>query len=36
MRNKYGLNSKWSMHQHVKGFYDSFFAFHPKCTPYRI
>lgn len=36
MRNKYGFNSKWSMQQHVKGFYDSFFAFHPECEPYRI
>ena len=36
MRNKYGFNSRWSMQQYVKGFYDSFFAFHPECAAYRI
>jgi hypothetical protein len=36
MRNKYGFNSRWSMQQYVKSFYDSFFAFHPECEPYRI
>ena len=36
MRNKYGFNSRWSMQQYVKSFYDSFFAFHPECEPFRI
>ena len=36
MRNKYGFNSRWSMQQYVKSFYDSFFAFHPECEAYRI
>jgi hypothetical protein len=36
MRNKYGFNSRWSMQQYVKSFYDNFFAFHPECEPYRI
>lgn len=36
MRNKYGFNSRWSMQQHVKSFYDSFFEFHPEYKSYRI
>lgn len=36
MRNKYGFNSRWSMQQYVKCFYDSFFEFHPEYKPYRI
>lgn len=36
MRNKYGFNSRWSMQQYVKCFYDKFFEFHPECAPYRI
>ncbi len=30
MRKKYGFNSRWSMQQYVKNFYDSFFEFHPE------
>mgnify|MGYP003387663946 CR=1 FL=1 len=36
MRAKYGFNSKWSMQQYVKCFYDKFFEFHPECAPYRL
>jgi hypothetical protein len=36
MKNKYGFNSRWSMQQYVKSFYDSFFEFHPECNSYRI
>lgn len=36
MRNKYGFNSRWSMQQHVKSFYDSFFEFHPELKTYKI
>jgi len=36
MRNKYGFNSRWSMQQYVKNFYDHFFEFHPEYRPYRI
>lgn len=36
MRNKYGFNSRWSMQQYVKSFYEHFFEFHPECKPYRI
>jgi hypothetical protein len=36
MRRKYGFNSRWSMQQYVKGFYDSFFAFHPEYQHCRI
>ncbi|MEK7383278.1 MAG: hypothetical protein AAB262_08325 [Elusimicrobiota bacterium] len=36
MRSKYGFNSRWSMQQHVKGFYEHFFKFHPEYESYRI
>jgi hypothetical protein len=36
MRNKYGFNSRWSMQQYVKYFYDNFFEFHPEYESYRI
>lgn len=36
MRNKYGFNSRWSMQQYVKSFYDNFFEFHPEFKAYRI
>lgn len=36
MRNKYGFNSRWSMQQYVKSFYDRFFEFHPECKAYQI
>jgi hypothetical protein len=36
MRRKYGFNSRWSMQQYVKGFYDKFFAFHPEYQTYRV
>ncbi len=36
MRNKYGFNSRWSMQQYVKSFYDRFFEFHPEYIKYRI
>jgi len=36
MRQKYGFNSRWSMQQYVKAFYDLFFELHPECSRYRI
>jgi hypothetical protein len=36
MRNKYGFNSRWSMQQYVKSFYDRFFEFHPEYTTYQV
>jgi hypothetical protein len=36
LRNKYGFNSRWSMQQYVKSFYDKFFEFHPEYETYRI
>jgi GT2 family glycosyltransferase len=36
MRNKYGFNSRWSMQQYVKSFYDHFFEFHPECRVFQI
>ena len=36
MRNKYGFNSRWSMQQYVKNFYDRFFEFHPEFKAYQI
>jgi hypothetical protein len=36
MRDKYGFNSRWAMHQYVKSFYNHFFEFHPEFTAFRI
>jgi len=36
MRAKYGFNSRWSMQQYVKSFYDHFFEFHPEFNSYKI
>lgn len=36
MKKKYGFNSRWSMQQYVKSFYDRFFEFHPEYEKYRI
>ena len=36
MKYKYGFNSRWSMQQYVKSFYDRFFEFHPEYDKYRI
>jgi hypothetical protein len=36
MRNKYGFNSRWSLQQYVKSFYDHFFEFHPEFKSYQI
>jgi hypothetical protein len=36
MRNKYGFNSRWSMQQYVKFFYDIFFDFHPEFKIYKL
>jgi hypothetical protein len=36
MRSKYGFNSRWSMQQFVKGFYDHFFEFHPEYKQFKI
>ena len=36
LRNKYGFNSRWSMQQYVKSFYDKFFEFHPEYVHFKI
>lgn len=36
MRKKYGFNSRWSMQQYVKNFYELFFEYNPECKPYKI
>lgn len=36
LRSKYGFNSRWSMQQYVKSFYDHFFEFHPEYQKYKI
>lgn len=36
MQKKYGFNSRWSMMQYVKCFYDSFFKFHPEYNEYKV
>ena len=36
LRRKYGFNSRWSMQQYVKSFYDRFFEFHPEYQQYRV
>jgi len=36
IKSKYGFNSRWSMLQYVKSFYDNFFDFHPEYKQYRI
>ena len=36
LRRKYGFNSRWSMQQYVKSFYDRFFEFHPEYRKYSI
>ena len=36
IKRKYGFNSRWSMNQYVKSFYDAFFEFHPELEVYKI
>ena len=36
IKRKYGFNSRWSMQQYVKSFYDRFFEFHPEYKKYSI
>jgi hypothetical protein len=36
MRRKYGFNSRWSMQQYVKSFYNTFFDYHPECEAFKI
>ena len=36
IRRKYGFNSRWSMNQYVKSFYDKFFEFHPELSSYKL
>ena len=36
MKKKYGFNSRWSMQQYVKNFYDNFFNLHPEYIKYKI
>jgi len=36
MKKKYGFNSRWSMQQYVKSFYDRFFEYYPEYKDYKI
>ena len=36
IKRKYGFNSRWTMNQYVKNFYDKFFEFHPELIKYKI
>lgn len=36
MKRKYGFNSRWSMQQYVKSFYEKFLEAHPELTKYKI
>jgi hypothetical protein len=36
MKRKYGFNSRWSMQQYAKSFYDRFFEFHPEYRKFKI
>jgi hypothetical protein len=36
LRRKYGFNSRWSMQQYVKSFYDNFFNYNPELKRYKI
>lgn len=36
IKNKYGFNSRWSMQQYVKSFYDLFFQNNPSLLSYKI
>lgn len=36
LRSKYGFNSRWSMQQYTKLFYDKFFDFHPEFLPFKV
>lgn len=36
LKRKYGFNSRWSMQQYVKSFYDKFFEFFPEYNKYKI
>jgi len=36
MKRKYGFNSRWTMQQYVKSFYEKFFEFHPELEQFRI
>ena len=36
LRRKYGFNSRWTMVQYVKMFYDKFFDFNPEYEKYRL
>ena len=36
IRRKYGFNSRWSMNQYVKLFYDNFFDLHPELNSFKL
>ena len=36
LRRKYGFNSRWSMQQYVKSFYENFFEFYPEYKKFKI
>ena len=36
LRRKYGFNSRWSMQQYVKSFYDLFFEYYPEYKKFKI
>ena len=36
IKQKYGFNSRWSMQQYVKSFYDLFFDHNPELMPFKV
>lgn len=36
IKKKYGFNSRWSMYQYVRSFYDKFFEFYPEYIDFKI
>ena len=36
IKRKYGFNSRWTMNQYVKFFYDQFFVYNPDLEKYKI
>ena len=36
MKKKYGFQTRWSMNQYTKLFYDKFFEYYPELAEYKI
>ncbi len=36
MKRKYGFNSRWSLQQYVKTFYDTFFEYYPELRKFKV